>query len=160
MAKPKKSVFPKIVNIQNKRARFEYSLLDRFVAGLVLQGTEIKSIRMGKANLQDSHCRFDRNELWVAGLHIAPYAQGNIYNHAEMRPRKLLLNKRELNKLRKQKEQKGITIVPLRLFVNDKGLAKLEIALAQGKKLHDKRQTLKERDIAREADRESARYSS
>jgi SsrA-binding protein len=138
------------VQIKNKRARFEYHLMDSFVAGLVLTGTEIKSIRLGKVNLQDAYCVFEGNELWVQGMHISPYEQGSHYNHEPLRKRKLLLNKNELKKLTKVSRDTGTTIVPTRLFVNDKGLAKLEIATARGKKLYDKRQDIRKKDQQRE----------
>ena len=138
------------VQIKNKRARFEYHLMDSFVAGLVLTGTEIKSIRSGRVNLQDAYCVFEGNELWVQGMHISPYEQGSHYNHEPLRKRKLLLNKNELKKLTKISRDTGTTIVPTRLFVNDKGLAKLEIATARGKKLYDKRQDIRKKDQERE----------
>ena len=138
------------VQIRNKRAKFEYELKDKFVAGLVLTGTEIKSIRLGKVNLQDGYCVFAGNELWVQGLHISPYEQGSHYNHEPLRRRKLLLNKSELKKLHKISKDVGITIVPLRLFINDRGLAKLEIATGKGKKLYDKRQDIRKKDEKRE----------
>lgn len=141
------------IAIKNKRASFEYLLLDKYVAGMVLTGTEVKSIRAGKVSLQESYCYFSKGELWVKGMHIAVYEQGNIYNHVEDRERKLLLNRKELNKLVRNKE-KGMTIIPLKLFINERGLAKLEIALAKGKKLYDKRQYIKERDLERARRRE------
>lgn len=134
--------------IKNRRARFEYTFLDEYVAGMVLTGTEIKSIRTGKVSLAEAYCYFAKGELWVKGMHIATYAQGNIHNHIENRERKLLLQRKELNKLLRNKE-KGLTIIPVQLFVNGRGLAKLQIALAKGKKLHDKRRTIKERDMKR-----------
>lgn len=138
------------VQIKNKRARFEYHLMDAFVAGLVLTGTEIKSIRLGKVNLQDAYCVFEGNELWVQGMHISPYEQGSHYNHEPLRRRKLLLNKNELKKLSRISRDTGTTIVPTSLFVNDKGLAKLRIAAARGKKLYDKRHDIRKKDEQRE----------
>lgn len=145
----------KAVNIQNKRAKFEYNLLDKYVAGLQLSGTEIKSIRNSKANLNDSFCSFKGNELFIVGMHINEYEFGNYANHQPKRDRKLLLNRQELDKIRKKLKDVGLTIVPLRLFINDKGWAKIEIAVAKGKKLHDKRNTIKDRDIKRDIDRAS-----
>ncbi len=139
-----------IINIKNKTARREYELLDKYVAGMVLVGTEIKSIREGKVNLKDGFCTFIKGELWVRQIHISPYKYGTHYNHEETRDRKLLLNKQELAKLDKKSNEKGLTIVPLRLFINNKGLAKIEIALGKGKKLHDKRDSLKKKDSERQ----------
>ena len=141
------------IQIKNKRARFEYHLLDQFTAGMVLTGTEIKSIRLGKASLQEAYCVFTGEELWIQGMHIAPYEHGSNHNHEPRRKRKLLLNKRELKKLRKVSHEKGATIIPLRLFINDRGLAKLEIAVAKGKKLYDKRQHIRKKDEQREIKR-------
>ena len=139
--------------IKNKRATFDYEILERFVAGIQLYGTEIKSIRGGHASLPDSYCYFHNNELWVRGMRIAEYFYGTFNNHAPERERKLLLKRKELNKLQRKTKESGLTIVPLVLFINDKGLAKLEIGLAQGKKLYDKRETLKAKDARREMDR-------
>ena len=143
----------KNINIKNKKASFEFELLDFYTAGIILTGTEIKSIRHGKANLSDSYCVFEQNELFVKNLHISEYTYGTHYNHEPKRDRKLLLNRQELNKLDKKLKEKGLTIVPVRLFIDDKGLAKLEIALAKGKKIYDKRQDLKKKDDKREMDR-------
>lgn len=144
---------PKI-HIKNKRASFEYFLVERYVAGIQLQGTEIKSIRYGKANLTDSYCVFIDDELFVRNLHISEYALGTHYNHVVKRDRKLLLTKKELRKLKLKIDQKGFTIIPTLLFINEKGLAKLEIALAKGKHTYDKRETIKQKDIQRDMDRE------
>lgn len=141
------------INIKNKRASFEYHLLDKYVAGLQLLGTEIKSIREGKANINDSFCSFFEDGLYIRNMHIAEYSFGSFYNHEAKRDRKLLLMKKELKKLKDKGEEKGFTIVPLRIFINERGYAKIEIALAQGKKDYDKRETLKERDSKRELDR-------
>lgn len=141
------------INIRNKRASFEYHLLDKYVAGLQLLGTEIKSIREGKANINDSFCSFFDDGLYIRNMHIAEYSFGSFYNHEAKRDRKLLLTKKELKKLKEKGEEKGFTIVPLRIFINERGYAKIEIALAQGKKDFDKRETLKERDSKRELDR-------
>lgn len=141
------------VNIKNKRASFDYEFIDTYTAGIVLTGTEIKSIRLGKASLVDTFCFFSRNELWVRNMHIAEYFYGSYNNHAARRDRKLLLSKKELTKLQRATKETGFTIVPTRLFVNEKGLAKLVIALAKGKKQYDKRESLKEKDDKREMDR-------
>src|SRR3990172_835715 len=138
------------INIKNKKASFEYNLIDKYVAGIQLTGTEIKSIRANKATLADSWCAFLRDELWVKELHIAQYTQGSYNNHEPKRDRKLLLNRRELKKLSVKVKQGGFTIVPIRLFIGDRGLAKLEIALAKGKKLYDKREDLKRKDAKRD----------
>jgi SsrA-binding protein len=149
----KQSNIEKIVNIKNKKASFEYAFLDTYVAGMVLKGTEIKSIRMGKVQLLDAYCFIEKEEMWVTNLHISEYERGSIYNHQPTRVRKLLLKKREINKLNHQLKDKGLTLIPVRLFVNDRGFAKLEIALAKGKKLYDKREDIKSKDIQRELSR-------
>ena len=136
----------KNVNIQNKRAKFEFEFLEKYTAGIVLAGTEIKSIRLGKASIADSFCEFQNGELFMINSHIEEYSFGTHYNHKAKSERKLLLNKKELKSLLKSVQNKGLTIVPLRLFTNEKGLAKVEIALARGKKLYDKRETIKELD--------------
>lgn len=143
------------VNIKNKRASFEYEFLETYVAGMQLFGTEIKAIRDGKANITDGFCVFIHNELYVRNIQISEYKFGNYYNHQPKRDRKLLLNKQELKKLQTKLKDKGLTVIPLRLFTNDKGLAKLEITLAKGKKLYDKREDLKKKDSQREMDRAS-----
>jgi len=148
-----KQRFAKDVNIKNRQASFEYELLDKYIAGIVLMGTEIKSIREGKINLQDGYAYFNNGELFVKGVNITPYAQGTHYNHEATRERKLLLKRSELKKLEARSEEKGLTLVPTRLFINDRGFAKMEIALGRGKKLHDKRDSIKERDAKRELDR-------
>lgn len=144
----------KNVNILNKRAKFDFEILDKYDAGIVLSGTEIKSIRLGKASIAEAFCEFnDRSELFVINSTVEEYAYGTHYNHRAKSERKLLLNKKELKKLEKDVQNKGLTIVPLRLFTTEKGLAKLEIALCRGKKNFDKRETMKERDTKRDLDR-------
>jgi len=145
------------VNIKNKKAFHEYFISDRLVAGIQLTGTEIKSIRSGKVNLTDAFCVFEDAELFVRNMHISEYAMGTYNNHMAKRVRKLLLNRKELNKLSTKVKEKGFTIVPIRLFINERGLAKLEIALAKGKHTYDKRETLKQKDSKREIER-SANY--
>jgi len=141
------------VNIKNKRATFDYEIVDTFTAGIVLTGTEIKSIRLGKASLVDTFCFFARQELWVKNMHIAEYFYGSYNNHVARRDRKLLLNSKELKKLERATKETGFTIVPLRMFINEKGLAKVVIALAKGKKQYDKRQSVREKDDKRDMDR-------
>ncbi|MEN8137299.1 MAG: SsrA-binding protein SmpB [Bacteroidota bacterium] len=143
----------KSVNILNKKAKFEYEFLERFTAGLVLKGTEIKSIREGKARIAESFCQFKEDELYVINMNVDEYSHGNIYNHAPKRDRKLLLNKRELKRLQNKIKDKGLSIIPTKLFINENGHAKLNIALAKGKKMHDKRQDLKAQDAKRSMDR-------
>ena len=138
------------VNIRNKRASYDYEILDRMTAGIVLYGTEIKSIRGSKASLADTYCVFNGSELWVKQMHIATYQFGSYSNHEVRRDRKLLLTKRELRKLRNAVKDTGKTIIPLSLYINEKGLAKLEIALCQGKHDYDKRQSIREREDKRE----------
>lgn len=145
-----KQRFAKDVNIRNRQASYEYELLDKYVAGIVLTGTEIKSIREGKINLQDGYGYFNNGELFVKGVNISPYAQGTHYNHEATRERKLLLKRSELKKLGGRMEEKGLTLIPVRLFINDRGFAKMEIALGRGKKMHDKRDSIRERDAKRE----------
>lgn len=141
----------KKINIQNKKARFEYEILDTYTAGIQLTGTEIKSIRESKARITESFCEFnDRGELFVVNMYIEEYIYGHSYNHKPKSERRLLLNKRELKKLEKEVKNVGLTIVPLKLFLTDKGWAKLSIVLGRGKKLHDKRQAIKDRDIKKD----------
>lgn len=140
--------------IKNKKASFEYEVIESLEAGIVLVGTEIKSIRSGKANLTDSYCQFLNNELYVKNMHIAEYELGTCNNHVAKRDRKLLLNKKELKKWQRKTKEDGLTIVPLTLFLNLKGVAKLEIALCRGKKLYNKRESIMNRDIRRDMDRQ------
>ncbi|WP_435353267.1 SsrA-binding protein SmpB [Emticicia sp. SJ17W-69] len=140
----------KKVDVTNKKAGFEFFFLEKFSAGMVLTGTEIKSIRLNKFSMVDAYCYFDRDELYVKNLNISKYEQGTHYNHDPLRDRKLLLKKKELKKLSNKLTDKGLTVIPTRLFINDGGLAKLDIALAKGKKLYDKRDSIKERDVSRE----------
>lgn len=141
------------IRIKNKRVSWEYFLVEKVVAGIVLTGTEIKSIRSGKASLADSYCYFEGGELFVRGMHISEYSYGTYNNHIAKRDRKLLLTARELKKLQVKVKEKSMTIIPVVLFINDKGFAKLEIAVARGKHFYDKRNTLKEKDHKREIDR-------
>lgn len=141
------------VNIRNKRASHDYEFLETYSAGIVLTGTEIKSIRAGKASLVDAFCYFHRGELFIKGMHIAEYWWGTYNNHDPRRDRKLLLQRKELNKLQRKSQEKGLTIIAYRLYINERGLAKVEIALAKGKKEYDKRETLKLKDAKREIDR-------
>jgi SsrA-binding protein len=144
---------PTPINIKNRKASFDYEFVDTYTAGIVLTGTEIKSIRLGKASLVDTYCYFINGELWVKNMHITQYSYGSYNNHVERRERKLLLNKKELRNLEADSKSPGFTIVPVRLFINEKGLAKLAIALAKGKKEYDKRQSLKDKEDRREMDR-------
>lgn len=139
--------------IKNRSAYFEYHIDDKYTAGIALLGTEVKSLREGKASFNDSYCIFQKGELFIRSFHIAEYSHGTVNNHDPIRERKLLLNRRELKKMESKIKEKGFTIVPLRLFFNDKNLVKLEIGLARGKKLHDKRDTIKQRDTEREIKR-------
>ena len=146
------------VNIRNKKASFEFFFVDTFTAGIVLTGTEIKSIRQGKASLVDSYCYIHQGEIWVKGMNISPYFFGSYNNHEAKRDRKLLLNRREINKLQGATKQVGFTIVPILVFIDDHGRAKVDIDLAKGKKAFDKRQTMKEKEDRREMDRAIKRY--
>lgn len=153
MAKTTKIAKPQQVNIKNKRASFDYEFIDTFTAGIVLTGTEIKSIRKGKASLVDTYCYINNGEVWVKNMYVALYEQGSYNNHVERRERKLLLNKKEIRNLQEDTKSPGFTIVPVRIFINEKGLAKMVIALARGKKEYDKRQSLKAKEDRREMDR-------
>lgn len=146
------------IQIVNRKAKFSYEFIDTFTAGMVLTGTEIKAIRAGNVNLTESFCAFKRGELWVRNLYISEYLNGSVYNHDVTRTRKLLLNKRELARLEKKVKETGVTIIPYKIFFNKRGIAKMEIALARGKKAHDKRQTIKERDDKRAMDRLKKRF--
>ncbi len=146
----KKKEISKNVHIKNRKASFDYQFLDKYIAGIVLTGTEIKSIRQSQVVLGDAFCFFKDGELWVKQMHVAPYENGTHYNHEPTRERKLLLNKKELRKIEKKLAEKGLSVVPTRLFINDRGLAKLEVAVSRGKKLYDKRESMKERDSKRE----------
>lgn len=143
----------KMINILNKRAKFDYEILEKYDAGIVLTGTEIKSIRLGKASITESFCEFHNGELFVINSQVEEYLYGTHYNHKAKSERKLLLNKKELKSLEKSMQNKGLTIVPLRLYINEKGYAKMEIALCRGKKNYDKRETIKDRDTKRDIDR-------
>lgn len=145
--------FENNVNIRNKKASFEYEFLEKFEAGMQLMGTEIKSIRQGKASIKEGYCAFKDGELFVFNINITPYTEASFSNHEPTRPRKLLLHKKELDKLFKKKKDVGLTIVPTKLFINEKGYAKLNIALAKGKKMQDKRESLKSKDAQRQMDR-------
>lgn len=140
----------KNIDIRNKKAKFEYAFLDEFTAGMVLTGTEIKSIRLGKVSMSDAYCLINNGEVFLKNFNIAAYEKGTHYNHEPLRDRKLLLNKREIKKLINKLTDKGLTVIPTRLFISESGKAKIEIALAKGKKLFDKRESIKERDVGRD----------
>lgn len=142
-----------IMNLSNKKAYYEYNIEAKYIAGIVLTGTEIKSLRAGKASFNDSYCIFNKGELYVKSLHISEYNFGTHYNHEPMQERKLLLNKKELRKWESKIKEKGYTIVPLKIFISEKGLAKMEIGLGKGKKIYDKRETIKSRESDREVKR-------
>jgi SsrA-binding protein len=139
-----------MAELRNRSAYFEYAIEDKFIAGLVLSGTEIKSIRAGRVSFNDAFCYFSRGELYVKSLHVSAYTHGTFYNHDPLRERKLLLTKRELRKLEMKIKEKGYSIIPLRIFISEKGYAKMEIGLGKGKKLHDKRDSIRERENDRE----------
>ena len=146
------------INIRNKRATFDYEILEEFIAGVVLVGTEIKSIRAGKASLTDSYCYFQDGELWIRGVNISEYDWGTCNNHVPRRDRKLLLQRKELNKLQRQLQDRGLTVVGLRMFLSERGLAKIVIGLARGRKAYDKREYLKENDAKREMDKAMKKF--
>ena len=146
-------MFENKINIRNKKASFLYEILEKFTAGIVLTGTEIKSVRMGKVSLNDAYCAFRNHELWVKNMTIAEYEFGTFSNHQPDRERKLLLTRRELKRLEKKVNEKGLTLIVTRLFINDQGLAKVEIALARGKREYDRREELKRKDVQRDIDR-------
>ncbi|MBC7864290.1 MAG: SsrA-binding protein SmpB [Bacteroidia bacterium] len=147
------STIQKQIEIKNRKASFEFSFLEKYIAGMVLLGSEIKSIRQGKANLSDAYCVFVKGELWIRNLHINEYEKATHYTHVPLRERKLLLTANELKKLEKKLKDQGLTIIPTKLFINEKGFAKLEIALAKGKKIYDKREDIKKKDTQRELQR-------
>ena len=142
------------INIKNRKATFDYEIIETFTAGIVLTGTEIKSIRQGKCGLTDTYCMVINGEIWVKNMYIAEYSYGSYNNHTTHRDRKLLLNRKELRKLQNKLKERGLTIVPVMLFVNPKGLAKLQISLARGKKFYDKRDSIKEKDSRRDMERQ------
>ncbi len=144
---------PSKIEIKNKKASFEYFLVEEYAAGIMLTGTEIKSIRAGKASISEAYCVFIGNELFVRNMHISQYSHASFRNHEPKRDRKLLLTARELKKLKTRIEERGFTLVPVLLYINEKGLAKLDIALARGKKKYDKRESIKEKDVQRDLDR-------
>ncbi|HNV98320.1 MAG TPA: SsrA-binding protein SmpB [Chitinophagales bacterium] len=149
---------PQELNVRNKRATFEFEIIDRYVAGIMLRGSEIKSVREGKVSMNDAYCQFRDGELWIKNLNISEYKQATVWQHEPLRMRKLLLSKKELGKLLAKVKERGFTIIPLRLFMNERGFAKIEIALARGKKVHDKRASIKEKDQKRDLDRSLQRY--
>jgi SsrA-binding protein len=148
----------KHINVRNRRATFDYEILEEYVAGVVLVGTEIKSVRQGKVSMVDSYCYFDRGELWIRNVDIAEYTWGTCNNHLPKRDRKLLLNRKELNKLQRALQDRGLTVVGLRLFLNDRGLVKIAVGLARGRKSYDKREYIKENDARREMDKALKRF--
>ncbi len=148
-----KNRFSNNIQIKNRKAGYEYEFVEKVEAGIMLKGTEIKSLREGKASIQEAYCYFKKGELFIKGMNISPYTQASFESHEIARDRKLLLKKRELEKFKSKMEEKGLTIVPLRIYINNRGLAKLEIALAKGKKIYDKRDSIKKKDQKRELDR-------
>lgn len=148
-----KSRFSNNIQIKNRKASYEYEFIEKVEAGIMLKGTEIKSLREGKASIQESYCYFKKDELFIKGMNISPYSQASFESHEMTRDRKLLLKKRELEKFKSKMEEKGLTIIPVRIYINSRGLAKLEIALAKGKKIYDKRDSIKQKDQKRELER-------
>ena len=146
-------LIPLMSEIKNRSAWHEYFIDDKYEAGMVLLGTEVKSIRGGKVSFNDSYCLLHKGEIWIKSLHIAEYSHGNLYNHDPVRDRKLLLQKKEIKKIESKLKEKGYTLIPLRIYLNEKGLVKMDIGLAKGKKLHDKRETLRKKDVEREMKR-------
>lgn len=146
------------INIRNKRATFEFEIIDRYDAGVVLRGSEIKSVRNGKVSMNDAYCMFKEDELFIKNLNISEYKQATVWQHEPLRLRKLLLSRKELSKLLAKVKERGYTIIPLRLYLNDRGFAKVEIALARGKKVHDKRESIKAKDEKRDRDRTLVKY--
>lgn len=146
------------INIKNKKARFEFSILAKYEAGIVLTGTEIKSIRLGQAHISEAFCQIKKNEVWLINMHINEYEFGSYLNHKPTRERKLLLTKKEIKQISKKIIEKGFTLIPLEMFISERGFAKIRIAIAKGKKIHDKRQSLKEKDNKREVDRMKNMY--
>jgi SsrA-binding protein len=149
-----KEKIEKHIEIKNRRASFEYFFLENYSAGIMLMGTEIKSIRQGKVNLTDAYCLFLGEELYIRQMNISKYNEGTYYNHEPLRDRKLLLTKRELRKLQNKLKDQGLTMIPTRMYISERGFAKVEIALAKGKKLYDKRDSIKEKDVKRSMERE------
>ncbi|MEP0987325.1 SsrA-binding protein SmpB [Ekhidna sp.] len=148
-----KSRFSNNIQIKNRKASYEYEFVEKVEAGIMLKGTEIKSLREGKASIQEAYCYFKKDELFIRGMNISPYSQASFESHEMTRDRKLLLKKRELEKFKSKMDEKGLTIIPVRIYINSRGLAKLEIALAKGKKIYDKRDSIKQKDQKRELDR-------
>lgn len=146
-------IFLPMAELKNRQATYEYFIETRFEAGMILLGTEVKSLREGKASFNDSYCLIHKGEIWLKSLHIAEYSHGTVNNHEPLRDRKLLLQKREIKKISEKLKEKGFTLVPLRIFFNEKGLAKIEIGLGKGKKMHDKRESIKQKDAEREMKR-------
>ncbi len=151
--KKEKARFSNDIQIKNRKASYEFEFLDTYTAGVVLKGTEIKSIREGKASIQEAYCHFENGELMLKGMNIGAYVQASFYSHDQTRPRKLLLKRQELEKLSKKTGEKGLTIIPIKVFISSRGFAKIMIALAKGKKIHDKRESIKKKDQDRELKR-------